>query len=837
MKQVRDGLLSIRLFGQFETFCDNTPISSQEWGRRKTRTLFKLLLTLPGRVFTQDQLIEVLFPNLDLDKAVKNLYARISELRHALEPKLRKGSKSRFILRVGQGYRFVSEDGCWIDTQAFEGHEQAARAAVEAGRWMDASEACRNAIDLYRGEFLAEDRYEEWSIAPREEWCSRYLAVLEYLAHCQAQLGLYSEAARYCKQVIAVQPYREATYRDLMRYHYQAGESGVALRDYQACVRALKEQLDVDPAPETTALHEKIAQHELPQGAAFDPLRVAVLPLANLSPDPQDEYFADGMTEEMIAQLSKIDGLQIIARTSIMQYKNTHKGIAQIGRELQVGTVLEGSVRKSDSRLRIAMQLINVNGEDHLWSDEYDRELKDAFAIQCDVAKRVASSLAGRLLAEVARAIDKEKDRDPVAYELYLKGRFFWNKWTKDGYAKAIEHYKQALAIDPDYALVYAGLADVYNLMAADGMLPTDEAYPTAKGHAVRALELDVALAEPHSSLAFIAWKHERNLDRAEREFRKAMVLNPNYPTAHAWYAQLLEMVGRIPESLEQSRKALSLDPLSANLTFRVGRALSASRRLDEAIDMFYKTLELNPAFTSARLRLSEILRANREWKRAIAEARRAVELEPENPYTHQFLSMALIAFGRRDEGLAKLEEAMRLCRGCETTSMLFNAGVGYYFVRKYDRAIGCFEQACARDPARTRAHVGLAMTYIEKGSYAEALSALDKAESVFGGADDFWSVWIPACRGQIFARQGDTGKAEEQLDLLLRKTGLRNRASAISVLLVALGRVDEAFEWVEKAIDANEPHTLPVKCSPCWDEYKSDPRYHALLKKMGLEE
>ena len=372
--------------------------------------------------------------------------------------------------------------------------------------------------------------------------------------------------------------------------------------------------------------------------------------------------------------------------------------------------------------------------------------------------------------------------------------------------------------------------------MANDGILPADEAYPAAKGHAVRALEIDATLAEAHASLAFVAWKHERDLARAEQGFMRALALNSNYPTARVWYAELLEMVGRIAESLEQSRKALALDPLSVNLTFRVGRALTASRQLDEAIDMFYKTLELNPAFTSARLQLSAILRSNKEWKRGIAEAQRAVELEPENPYTHQFLSMALIMFGRRDEGLAELEEAMRLCRGCETTSMLFNAGVGYYYVRKYDRAIGCFEQARARDPALTRAHVGLAMTYIEKGAYAEALSALDKAESVFGGADDFWSVWIPACRGQIFARQGDTGKAEEQLDLLLRKTGLRNRASAISVLLVALGRVDEAFEWVEKAIDANEPHTLPVKCSPCWDEYKSDPRYHALLRKMGLE-
>ena len=462
MKQLDDGSLNIRLFGRFEVYHDDTAISVQEWGRRKTQTLLKLLLTLPERVFTQDQLIDALFPGLAPDKALKNLYSRVSELRHILEPQLRKGGKSSFIQRVGQGYRFAVEGECWIGTQEFGRREQEARSAVETGRWMNASEACRNALDLYRGDFLAEDRYEEWSIAPREEWRNRYLAVLEHMAYCQSQLGLYKEAVRYCRQVIAVQPYREATYRDLMRYHCQAGEHAAALHDYQRCVCALKEQLDMEPAPETVALREKIARHEFPRGeASFDPLRVAVLPLENFSRDPNDEYFADGMTEEMIAQLSKIDGLQIIARTSSMQYKGTHKGIAQIGRELRVGTVLEGSVRKSGSRLRIAMQLINVNGEVHLWSDEYDRELKDAVAIQCGVAKQVATSLAGQLLPDVARAIDKEKDRDPAAYELYLKGRFFWNKWSKDGYTKAIEYYKQALAIDGDYALAYAGLADV----------------------------------------------------------------------------------------------------------------------------------------------------------------------------------------------------------------------------------------------------------------------------------------------------------------------------------------------------------------------------------------
>lgn len=838
MKQPDDGSLSIRLFGRFEVYHDDTAISVQEWGRRKTQALLKLLLTLPGRVFAQDQLIDALFTNLAPDKALKNLYSRVSELRHVLEPKLQKGGKSSFIQRVGQGYRFAVEGECWIDVQEFEGHEQEARAAVEAGRWMNASEACRSALDLYRGEFLAEDRYEEWSIAPREEWRNRYLAVLEHMAHCQSQLGLYKEAVRYCRQVIAVQPYREATYRDLMRYHYQSGESGAVLKDYQACLQALREHLDVGPAPETVALRESIARHELPHGEeAPDPLRVAVLPLANFGPDLNDEYFADGMTEEMIAQLSKIDGLQIIARTSIMQYKGTHKGIAQIGRELRVGTVLEGSVRKSGSRLRIAMQLINVNGEVHLWSDEYDRELKDAVAIQCDVARQIASSLVGRLLLNVARAFNNKMGRDPVAYELYLKGRFFWNKWTKDGYDKAIKYYKQALAVDPGYALVYAGLADVHNLMAAEGMLPADEAYTTAKGYAARAIEIDDTLAEAHASLAFIAWKHERDLDRAEQEFRRAIMLNPNYPTAHAWYAQLLEVVGRIPEALAQSQEALALDPLSANLTFQVGMALAASRRLDEAIDMLYKTLELNPAFTSARLQLSAILRSNNEWKRGIAEARRVVELEPENPYAHQFLSMALIAFGRRDEGLVQLDEALRLCLGCETTSMLFNAGVGCYFAREYDRAITYLGQASERDPVRTDMYVMLAAAHIEKGEYTDALNALEKAESIFGGVDDFWSVWIPARRGQVYALQGNTKKAEEELKVLLEKTELRNRRVAVSALLLALGRMDEAFEWADRAIDANEPHILPIKCSPMWEKCSSDPRYHALLRKMGLEE
>ncbi|MFQ5794790.1 MAG: BTAD domain-containing putative transcriptional regulator [Candidatus Bipolaricaulia bacterium] len=265
MEQTRtnDFGLKVKLLGHFETWHDHEPIPPQAWSRRKTQTLLKILLTERGRVFTQDQLIDALFPNLDPDKAARNLHKRISELRRTLEPDLKRGADSQFILRVGGGYCFSENAPCWMDTEAFHPCVESARELEEGDLWSQALEQYQQAVELYRGDYLAEDLYEEWSILPRERWRELYLTALGRLAECHARLRNYPQAIEYCQRMIELDPYREEGYRQQMRYHSYAGEPRKALNVYEACVEVLRDELDVEPAPETRELYRQIRNGEI----------------------------------------------------------------------------------------------------------------------------------------------------------------------------------------------------------------------------------------------------------------------------------------------------------------------------------------------------------------------------------------------------------------------------------------------------------------------------------------------------------------------------------------------------------------------------------------------
>ena len=279
--------LQIRLLGQFEALREGEPVPASAWGRRKTETLLKILLTERGRVFSQDQLIELLYGGEEPHKKSGNLRGRISELRRALEPHLGKGSNSRYILRLGEGYCFSSNAPCWLDTEAFQEAVSAAERAQESGDWRPAVEAYERAIQLYRGEFLEADRYEEWSLTPREHWQGAYLATLSQLAECHAQLGDCSRAITACRQILKTQPTCESATRQLMRYYYAAGEDSRAMEVFNDGRCALKERLDVEPSSETQALYERIRQGQLSRKTSvLDPLRIAVFRLSTCAPIP-----------------------------------------------------------------------------------------------------------------------------------------------------------------------------------------------------------------------------------------------------------------------------------------------------------------------------------------------------------------------------------------------------------------------------------------------------------------------------------------------------------------------------------------------------------------------
>lgn len=332
--------------------------------------------------------------------------------------------------------------------------------------------------------------------------------------------------------------------------------------------------------------------------------RIAVLPFANMSPDPNDEYFADGLTEELITSLSGVGELTVIARTSIMKYKAMQKGASEIGRELDVGILVEGSVRKAGSRVRITVQVIDAQNEGHLWAQSYDRDLQDIFAIQSDIAKQVVEALQVRLLAVDKKRFDKVPTSSIEAYTLYLKGRFHSSKPTKEAYVASIEYYERAVAIDPDFALAYAALALSYTMLGFFGMLPSEETDAKARKYAEKALRLDDSLAEAHLAMGRILRQYDWNFTGADKEFKQAIKLNPSLAEAFYNIAWLMLFKRRFDEAVAEARRALELDPLYELTSTYAGGVFLLSGRYDEAIEQFTKALKIEPDNTYARLNL-----------------------------------------------------------------------------------------------------------------------------------------------------------------------------------------------------------------------------------------
>jgi TolB-like protein/DNA-binding winged helix-turn-helix (wHTH) protein/Flp pilus assembly protein TadD len=347
------------------------------------------------------------------------------------------------------------------------------------------------------------------------------------------------------------------------------------------------------------------------RGPAEQPGRImiAVLPFENFTGDAGQEYFSDGLTEEMISQLGDFDPahLGVIARTSVMHYKHSQESIPQIGKDLGVQYVIEGSVRRDSERVRITAQLIQVKDQSHLWAREYDRELGHLLELQAEIAREVANeiefSLSGRRPIEAARetAAPAPEPKSYEAYDLYLKGRYFWNKRTEEGFRQAADYFQQAIDKDPNYGRAYAGLADTFALMTTWYIGPQSELMPKARTAALRALELDESLAEAHASLALIKENYDYDWPGSEKEFRRAIQLGPQYASAHQWYAEFLAWQGRFEEAFAESEQARQLDPLSLIIAADYASILYYSRQYDSSVKQCLSVLELDPNFHHAR--------------------------------------------------------------------------------------------------------------------------------------------------------------------------------------------------------------------------------------------
>jgi TolB-like protein/DNA-binding winged helix-turn-helix (wHTH) protein/Tfp pilus assembly protein PilF len=386
---------------------------------------------------------------------------------------------------------------------------------------------------------------------------------------------------------------------------------------------------------------------------------LAVLPLENLSGDASQDYFADGMTDELITDLAQISALRVVSRTSVVMYKGTRKPLPEIARELNVDAVVEGTVLRSGEQVRITAQLIQAPADKHLWAESYEGNLRDTLALQNQVARAIAEQIRIELTPHEQRVLKSARVVDPKAYEDYLKGRYFWNKRTADGLKKAVDYFDQAIAKDPNYAPAYSGLADTYALLGdwQYAVMTPKEALPRAKAAAMKALELDNSLSEAHTSLAFCLDGFDWDLESAGREFRRAIELNPGYATAHHWYAWHLSLLGRYSDAIAEMRKAENLDPLSLIINADLAELLLIARLYDQSIEQSRKTIEMDPGFALAHNQLAQAYLQKQMHHEAIVELQRAIQLSAGSPTCTANLARAYAASGRREEALQLMND------------------------------------------------------------------------------------------------------------------------------------------------------------------------------------
>jgi TolB-like protein/Tfp pilus assembly protein PilF len=455
---------------------------------------------------------------------------------------------------------------------------------------------------------------------------------------------------------------------------------------------------------------------------------IAVLPFVNLSSDEEQVWFSDGITDIIISQLSKISDLRVLSRTSTLKYSEEQKSIGEIGKELGVNFIIEGTVQRQENKMRISVQLIRVLNEGHLWSDIYDREWIDIFDVQSEIAQRIAEELKTVLTPEEKEQVEKKQTENPEAYNLYLQGRFFWNKRTEEGLKKSVEYFEKAIAADPDYALAYAGLADAYYIQAWWGWIPYKEGCKHAKDLAYHALQLDKNLAEAHTVLGALLHYNDWNWEEARKELELAINLNPNFVTAHHYYSELLDILREYDESRKQINLALELDPYLPVL-----RALSYSYyynegKLNNSMDECNILQDLDSSYAQGgihRYKFSIYLRLKEDLK-AVDELQKALQMDTANS---------------------------------------------------------------------------------------------EQAELV----------------NEIYNKSGINGILNWRIELQLQNPN----ASPLSIARYysILDQKEEALEWLEKAVDNNYPDVADINTNPDYDRIRSESRFQALIKKMGLTE
>ena len=668
MKAFVETTLEIHLLGRFSVAVAGVIVGEHHWSRRKPKLLIKLLALQPHHELHREQLMELLWPELDREAAANNLHKAIHLARHTLESDLKSGADSHFILTQGPQVVLSAPDTLWIDAEEFE---RRAEVATKRGK----TDAGEEALALYTGDLLVENPYEEWTTVRREQLRAIHQDLLAKLAHLYEARGEYDLSIERLKRLIACDPSNEEAHRRLMLLYAWTGNRHQALRQYKLCQDVLRRELETDPERATLELHDKILagqiqtipQRGLELGHSSDRAieSLAILPFINSSADPNAEYLSDGITESIISNLSQLHGLRVMARGTVLRYKGREVDPQEAGRELNVGAILMGRVLQLGDRLIIRTELIDTADGAQMWGEQYDQKFTDVLAVQEEIAKRISEGLQLRLTGEEQKLLTKRHTEDTEAYQAYLKGLYFWNKRTEGGLMNALEHFNQAVERDPDYALAHAVLASSYVLLSWYSVISPKESSPGAKASASRALELDDSLAEAHVSAAWIKFSFDWDYSGAEEELKRALELNPDYATAHQWYALYLSAMGRHPEAIAEIERALALDPPSLVINRDVGWVFYWARQYDRAIESYRRTLELAPSFYIAHYFFGETYERAGRHREAIAEFRetKAHSKEGTKVWTLLAQARAHALLGKRDDAERVLDELMKLSR------------------------------------------------------------------------------------------------------------------------------------------------------------------------------
>jgi len=419
---------------------------------------------------------------------------------------------------------------------------------------------------------------------------------------------------------------------------------------------------------------------------------IAVLPFENVAGDPEHEYLSDGITGSLINILATIPKLRVMAQSTVFRYKGRAIDVQAIGRELNVRAVLTGRMMHSGASLRIGAELVDVATGTQLWSARYDRSPGEIFAVEDEISNEISDKLRLRLTRKEKKRLTRHHTENAEAYRLYLKGRHHWNKWTEEGFYKAIEYFRQAVDTDPSYALAYIGLADSYVLLGWNSYLPPHEAFPKGKAAALAALKLDPDLAEAHAPLAAVLWLHDWQWHEAEAEFKRSLELCPTYATANHWYAEYVMTMGRHGEAMARMKKTQDLDPLWLIINVAVGWALYNARRYDEAAEQLRLTIELDRNYPMTYWILGLLLRKTGRYDLAIAEGEKAIRLSGGSPLMRAALAHTFGTAGKTTEARQILEDLTKLAKQKYVASYIF-AGI-HIGLGENDRAIDYLEKS-----------------------------------------------------------------------------------------------------------------------------------------------